>query len=255
MSSIFKSYLKAVKKQNGYRATWMPNISISVGSVGVLEQGRFTPMSHLNLMGVKFEETVSDEIDFSFFTENMVDIHKKASGQLPDGFKVLGEADAGIAIDFKKEHGIVFELSGAKIHTLKDVISLRNDLKKMRKEGKWQRNWVLATEVVRAEKGTIMLSRVSDFHFEAKANADLGIENLKLTEANLEFVTDVDKEKLIYVKAENGISPLFNVMGFKLLGRFATMGAEKIDEEVNEVEEDVSSIPITDDEIDAITDY
>src|SRR5271157_5257792 len=67
--AIFRSYLRSIGERLGYLPTWPPDSIYEPGQVGILSDGVFVPVSHINAMGVQIQpRTISSPTHVTVFT-------------------------------------------------------------------------------------------------------------------------------------------------------------------------------------------
>lgn len=255
--SVFKSYTKAMHKEYGTRATWLPGTKISIGDVGVLHDGKFVPQSSLKDLGIDFEVIEEFPMDYDYVSSQGVNIHKKLAGQAaPVQTSALGQADAGLVVEFKKEGAIVFSAKNGRKYRLKNSLQIGMEIEKRYEAGQWKKEWLIVSEVIIADNGTILISQSSNVNVELKAKGQLGAGDLKLSNLDLDFASQVDASKAITVKADQGLTPLYNLSGIRAgwfsKGKFVPKSADGRPPEGAEPADVFNTIPLTEDEVEGL---
>ena len=213
--SIERIYTDELAKEFGYYATWMPGVPVKLGQIGVLDKNVFTPVSSLENFKVRFgimrDRTKND---FKYSSAGAVTISQKLSGEAAKGTK-LGKADAGIIIEFNKNNAIYFRAVGTSNDYIADKLTLGKTILDLYKKGEWKKEWVIITQIVDADKATILISKEKGAKMEFKAKADLKAAELDI--ANVDFSSENSFSTSLSFKivAKAGINPLFKVMGIK----------------------------------------
>lgn len=133
---------------------------------------------------------------------------KIAGHPVPKGCNFLGEADAGIVLDFKRENSIYFNVKGSRRYEIDRQIDLRNKIIKMFEDNDWKEEWVVVTEIVKVDSATILISSNKKTHVEFKAKESSTIGNM-----DIESEASNAKDMHIKLIAEKTITPLFKLMG------------------------------------------
>lgn len=213
--SIERIYTDELAKNFGYYATWMPGVPIRLGQIGTLDKNVFTPVSSLDNFKIRFgimrDRTKND---FKYSSEGAVTITQKLKGEAAKGTK-LGEADAGIIIEFNKSNAIYFRAVGSSNHYIADKINLGRTILELYKKGEWKKEWVIITQIVDADSATILISKEKGAKLEVKAKADLKPAELDITNVDLASGIEYSNALSFKIVAKAGINPLFKVMGIK----------------------------------------
>jgi hypothetical protein len=191
--------------------TWLPGAPIDLGSVGLIEDGVFRPITTLKNLGIPFDKIIDkdkDSIDYS--SSSGVSITFKAAGETNSKFKALTDASAGALIEFSRSGAIVLQLRGVANHRIADQPKLYKELLRsvvIGDEDKWQRDWVVITEVVQTDQATIIISDSSNSKLELKASGSVAPMSLVDVSGNLSVAGESQvSTKLI---ANSGLTPLY----------------------------------------------
>lgn len=215
--SAFKKYLKEVKKQFAYRATWLPGEVLQVGDIGIIKNAKFFRQTNLANMGIEFELKESDNpTDYEFMSEGDVKVTMKLAGKAPTvPGSVLGVADAGVTVQFNKKNAILFEVKQATQSKIDDIPSIGRQIEQLFEDGDWKKEYVVITELVKGKEGTVLISRSSNLVLDFKAKGEVGAGKVKVSDAGVELLTTVSKKQGVVVKNDTGITPLYSIMGIK----------------------------------------
>lgn len=222
MAAPSKFYLKHISSKIDYRATWLPAVPLKLGMIGVLSNGVFDVRSSLEEEG--FTPNVLKDLtpgDIDYTSHDSVDIGIKLAGKAPVAGSVLTEGEAGIVLDFHSENAVVFQAKDMLNHQITNMGAMQKDIIQKYKDEAWPKDWVIITQLVEATSATIIISNSSNNKLELKASANVGTQNLTLTDASLGLSVAKETGSSIKVIAQNGITPLYRVMGFRhpLFGR------------------------------------
>ena len=212
MKATVKRYTDELHRQFHYYATWLPTSPVELGSIGTFDNNEFTRTSHLHDRGIEYETyDTPGKSDLDYSSEGGVTISPKFSGKVPAAGSVLSQVDAGFTVNFSKKNAIVFRAKGTVCTSIKDQVKLGRDIKKKYEEGKWDKRWVVITELVKADSATILISSSVDGKVELKANANVGAKKLDIADVSLELGIAFEKNIETKIVAEQGITPLFKV--------------------------------------------
>jgi hypothetical protein len=156
VASAMRVYTKQMHRRFGYFATWLPGVPLRLGDVGIMKRNVFEKRTTLKNLLVDFdpyEDQTPTDLEFSYGSGT--DVAFKASGSaVPSGCQSLAEAEAGFIVEFSSQKGFVFRANGVKHNAIADQLALRNAIIKLYKEGKWDKNYVVITDIALAESGT-----------------------------------------------------------------------------------------------------
>ena len=216
MSSAQKQYTDEMKKKFGYYATWHPGVPIKLGDVGTFTGNVFTRLSNLEDLGIPVEireDTTKTSLEHN--SQGSVSVTTKLSGTIAPQGSVLTDLEAGIIIEFSKENSTLFKANNTTSPSIRDTIKLGNLVIKMYTEGKWNKNWVVVTELVEAESTTVIISNTNNGKIELKANANVGAPSLDIADAAFDFAPQFTRGLETTIISNEGLTPLFKVMGMK----------------------------------------
>ncbi len=211
-----RKYTRELKQQFDYFATWLPGTPIALGDIGVFRKNQFTKISNLSDFGIKFEiEPDETKSDIEHSSKGAVSITTKASGATAPQGSTLGNVDAGITVEFSKENAILFKANGTTSPSIKDQISLGQKILTLYKEGKWDKDWAIITEIVNAESATILISNSSKGKIELKAKGKIEAAKLDIADAKLHFELTFSKDLSTKIIAKESLTPLFKASKVK----------------------------------------
>ena len=173
--SIAGQYMNEMHEEFHYYATWEPGTPLSIGDVGVLNHNEFNREANLDDLNIKYQVLRDPSSNpLRYVSKGNTSIMTKIAGEanIP-GVKGLKVADAGVVINFKKEKGVAFEALGVTHQTIKNIIALKQDIINAYKEKKWQKEWVVITDLISAKSATVLISKAADASVELHAKADV----------------------------------------------------------------------------------
>jgi len=216
MSSLSKLYLSHMNAQTKYRATWDPTKQLKIGYIGKLEQGVLSIYSSLDKEGIPLEVATdfSDAV-MDYTSHDSVTITTKLSGSVPTVGSLFAASDMGFVFRFKNKEGIVFQTNNHKVHQLVNLAAIEDMVLDKYKNGNWDKDWVIITELIEAGNATIIISNSSNGTLELKVNADTVTDKLSLTNASLALSVIREEGSTLKYIAQDGLTPLYRVMGIQ----------------------------------------
>ncbi|MDO7173713.1 hypothetical protein [Mariniflexile sp. AS56] len=205
-----------MKKKFGYYATWNPGVPLKLGDIGTLNNNVFTRLAGLSDRGIDFEVRTDDtKTPLEHSSQGSVSVTTKLSGTVAPQGSSLANLDVGIIAELSKENSTLFKANNTTSPSIKDNIKLGEQILNLYREGKWNKNWVIITELVEAETVTVIISNNSNSKIELKANANIEAPTIDIADADFKFSTQFSKELETKIISAEELTPLFKVMGMK----------------------------------------
>lgn len=213
-----KKYTRELYRQFKYLAAWLPGTPFALGDIGILKGREFTKIGNLKDEKFKIDFDIEKDTtpaDINHSSKGAVTISIKAAGSASPSGSTLTQADAGVTVEFSKENAILFKAKGTLNNTIKNQIKLGDQILELYKEGKWDKDYVVITELVEAKSSTIMISSEKTGKIELKANGQAGNNAIDIADASLGFSTTFSKGLSTEIIAESGLTPLFKASKVK----------------------------------------
>lgn len=213
--SVSELYTREMKDNLNYNATWLPNVHLSVGDVGVLEGSEFKYRTTLEFLGIPFAVTEKGgQASYRHTSAGRVKRELKLEGKAPTLGSALTEADAGVSFAFTGESAIVFVADKCTVRMIADQEPLKSAILAAYGNGKWKKDYVVVSELVEAAATTIIVAQGSGGQFELRAKAGL-IPSIDAINASGNFAVVREEQIGFQCLAEEGMTPLFRALGVK----------------------------------------
>lgn len=213
--STNEKYTRDLKDNLNYTATWLPNVKLSLGDVGVLSGYEFTYRTNLKNLGIPFAESPHGAgATYSYMTSGAVSRYLKVAGSAPVLGSVFTNADAGITFDFGQEHAVVFLATDCAVRLIADQEPLKKAILAAYEAGRWERDYVVVTELVSAGSTSIIISEGSKGRYELKAKAGL-VPTFEAMNVEGNFSLAHDSQIGFNLLAASGMTPLFRCLGLR----------------------------------------
>jgi hypothetical protein len=216
MASAQEQYTDEMKDRFGYYAAWNPGTPFALGDIGVLRDNLFTRLSNVSELGFTFdirEDPTKTPLEHS--SRGSVSVTTKLSGALAPQGSALTDADAGIIVEFSRENATLFKANNTTSPSILDAIKLGDQIIERYRQGRWNKKWVVITELVMAESATIIISNSANGKIELKANADVHVPSIDIADAALNFSTQFSRGLETKIISQEHLTPLFKLMGMK----------------------------------------
>jgi hypothetical protein len=213
MVSAARQYTSELSAQLRFLATWPPGVPIGLGMVGTIDDDYvFSPVTSLARLGAKFEESsiAGAGERFSFASAGAVDFSFKAAGATSDLIPSVPQAEAGLGISFKREHATVFQASGISYTRIEDQVDLKNSVIALIKSGRWDRDWVIVTNLVHADSTTAIVSRSGNATAQVALSADAAAGGIELLRAEFKPRMVASSELDLWIVGSGHMTPLFH---------------------------------------------
>ena len=232
-----KSYLKEISKTspNKMRANWELGIKLKLGDVGKMENGVFVPYTSLEKKGIIIEDRKgkrkSGKLDLSSEKGIKIHTHAKLKG---DAEVIELNGELAYQIEFTKANTFVFRAEGIKTDIIINHEEIEEQILKLYKEKKWNKDYVIVTSVTSAESITILLSGESGVTTSLSASGKFNLSQMDIANASIGFGVSSTKKLAIELVGEKETTPLYKVRGLvdPLLGvpELESMGAKALEE-------------------------
>lgn len=190
-TKMSSTYTKEIRDHLKYCATWFPNLEVRLGDVVILADHTYRRVASADEFGIQFltrkskgkgllEHVSTGQVKINFFGS--------ASG--PKAVAAEVDLRAGLEVKFTTANAILFQAGSCTALEIENLKSVGDRVLDLYKKGKWREDYVLVTEVVRAERTTVLISSAADATavFTAKADAELGPTSFIDVNTGLELV-------------------------------------------------------------------
>jgi len=178
-------YSKEFYKLYGKHAIMDPD-TVKLGDI--INYKTFEVVGSLNDIGIDFTEKVKSDIPDA---EPIYESKNIVKGDLSAGL----EGVAKFALKFNSDHSLYLSTKGSKIVGIAEDHIGENSLgeqiinlyDKDKKKSKWDKDWIVVTEVEYAKKALIILSNGKNAQIELKAQSPIPISISEMINADLSF--------------------------------------------------------------------
>jgi len=186
---------------------------MSIGDIGVVNRGQFHHRTSLQKLGISFDTKESPHTDDLEYTSSEgVKITYKMAGEAPIAGSKLAQAEAGVAMEFSRGESMYFRLKGVHTTMIDDIRALEQAIRQRKTSGDWENQWVIVTEVKRADSATIFLSSSANGQIELRASGKVNAADIDLADTDLGLQISRRSDMGLAILAKKGITPLFKGM-------------------------------------------
>jgi hypothetical protein len=207
-------YINELRARFGYTPTWLPNTPVRLGDVGVLSSNGYERLRSLADFGISFHSRDSiSSGSLEYISASEVSVMVKQEGQLPVGTSSLAQADGGITVIFGGTGAVLFQAAGCSISSIEDQHLLSDRLLALHAEGRWNIDYVVVTELVQAERTSVLISSANFAAAEFKVNGSFLSASLVSANTDLKLIRSHNIGTQIVM--EGGLTPLFKAKGIR----------------------------------------
>ncbi len=203
---------------NKYFANWLPIEPVKIGDIGYLEGKMFIHQLNISdlgysLSGIEVKNNIVDQ-NLSYKSKFQIENNISAKAQLA-GVKTQ------FKLSFEDKNAVYIKTSGCILRRYSNKKELGDFVKKCFKEGKWEKDWVIVTDVVESANTTIIVSEDSGTNITFSVDATTtNITDELMADASLKVVASQNIGYSLVQK--NNITPFFILSRLKF--SFRNMG-------------------------------
>ncbi len=219
MSRIANLYADEVKKHfKVLYANWEPGAPIELGDYGIMDGSIFIPMGKLKNDFPEFNENIiqvspdpsKDQKEFK--SERGVEVNLATKGSINSvGTKLV---KAALEIKFSKKNSIFFNAAECTTTRISNKAKIGEILKQLLKTEKWQKEYCVVTDIVKAGKTVIAISQSNNSGISFEADSPT-IEKINLADASIEFNLTSEKSIGYKLNAREGLDILIGLCKIK----------------------------------------
>lgn len=208
---MYETYLRETSDNLGYLATWIPTEQLEVGTVGVLKDGRFHRETTLASLGVTAAVAPPGTSmgHLKHYSAGQVSVSFKTAGEQPVKGSELSIEEAGFTVEFGCENSIVFEAVGCKHERVVDVNDIGNQILQRVDAKLWRLDFIVVTEIIRADSATVLISNNSQARFEATIHGAIGTGMASIGDAKLGVTMKRSRSIGTELVAKANLTPLY----------------------------------------------
>lgn len=205
-------YTKEIYSALNYSATWLPNVMVQPGDVGVMRGHEYRRVATLKDFGIAI--TVRESVGLARIehtTAGAVSID--LGGQVNTPPRVAPLAKGNLRVAFSKADAVLFQASNCHEHSIADQHALGEAVLRCHDAEDWPEDYIVVTEVISAGLTTILISSGSEAQaeFSAAGAMDLGMTSLVDAKAGLQLTHA--RNIGTQILAEKNLTPLFRACG------------------------------------------
>lgn len=232
-------YNKALHKHANFYAAWFPLAApFRIGDYGLIRDGVFEKIGHLDEFGVAFQtEAGTQAPSLDFMSEGTRSIAFVGGAELPASALPIGEAEAKLTFNFDRKNSFVVKAEQIQMTRMANIRQVAEALAQLRREKKYSHRWRVVSTVYTAHKCLVLMSTESGtkVEFTGKASA---LKQLNVGNVELKPSFNVSSDAILKSVGESGVLGLGLFKLRQLLGGFEVLSEGTPRPEESEIEED-----------------
>lgn len=222
MSGLASSYEKAIKKELGAHAAWLPvTNTLKVGDFGYFESGVFRSVGNLKdkYPDIAMDISPGPPTKLNFTTEGTRASKIGLGGNTTDSFAALGDVEASLKYEFSKQNSLVLKIDKVEVNQLQNIDDVALALAA---KSNWRKKYKVVSATYTGKNCLIICAREANSDFTINASAHI-LSEIEGGKAEGDFKTSSSNASTYDSIGESGIVAirLFKLNFFnktKLLG-------------------------------------
>lgn len=212
--SPMQTYLRGIRKKFGYFPAWPPLSPYALGNVGRIVDNQFQYLTTLQQLGIEFDAVTGEKGDhLSHTSGRSVSVQIKSAGETLQGTS-LPTASAGALVELSSTGAFVFQALGPTVYRIADQYKLTEQILakfrlQVRGKRQWEEDWCIITEVIKAEKLTVLISESGSAKVELSASGPIPAGPVPLASAGVALSVTRKVGEVTDAVAEGDLTPLF----------------------------------------------
>ncbi|MDZ4800187.1 MAG: lipase family protein [Bryobacteraceae bacterium] len=202
-------YCKQLREALRRHANFPPNRPVSLGDYGVIQDNVFERLGHIKEFGLTVETLVGvGESDFQFQSQGSVDFELIAKGDIQPGG--IPAVKAGLALKFSREQASFFAVAGCTVQSMGNIRQLEGSLIDLLRDGRWEADFYVVTEVNLAAKTTLIISATRDSEVRLEASSP-ALETIEMGDASLNLGIKKSRNASFQIATKGGQIPMMQL--------------------------------------------
>ncbi|MBG6166879.1 hypothetical protein IWQ54_006581 [Labrenzia sp. EL_195] len=216
MPELHRNYFREIKDAFGLIPTWLPDPSVQIGDIGILQSGEFKRLRPLSVEGVECTtNTHEDSAAIEHRSKGTRGISISAHGNTGATVSPLADLKSKLKIEFCKEGAVFLLASGCSTVEVDDKQVLFNHVKQKLEFDDWPRNQVIVTKIKRCKLLVLLISASSEGQAELEMSLDMKLSNGEIADVKAmpQLLSSSALQTKIVTNSETTL--MFEVIGAK----------------------------------------
>jgi hypothetical protein len=196
-------YLEELRSDLALYPTWLPTDPIELGAFGTLKRGKLHVDGRLGDLGIDVIATTSETSDAPIRKSRGVRF--RATSQA-NATSALVDASLGVTLEMERDHAWVFAARGITTVEIKNIAAVRDAVLEAQKDGRWQREWLLVTELRRVQTLNVMIARSRATRARVVAKGTVAAADVLLAD---DVTVQRDSDDLFTIENHAAATPLY----------------------------------------------
>ena len=208
-SDICNIYTKNIHENfKTYYANWEPGEPKKLGDYGLLLRNQFYYIGNISQLGIKFKiKEDKSATHKTYSSRNTKIVYGDAGRSNKPGIPLRRKAN--VQINFGSENGIYFNASKCINNMIQNKVALGEIIIKKFEKNEWNENWVIITDIVKADATTLIISNSKDSAITLEARSK--VPHINLADARIKLNVKTEKDVAYRVVSQDGLIPLIGL--------------------------------------------
>jgi hypothetical protein len=217
MPELVDLYSKGIKRKlKNYWAAWLPGTRFAIGDIGTLNGYLFEKVGTLGQLGLKYyEQEDADPSPLDISSEFDVTVSLKAVGETDSSFANIAVAEAGLKVEFGTQGAFILQAPEMFASEVGDRLNLQLQIIDAFRRGKWEKDWLVITYLLKAPSATVLISKSSNSSLELAIKAYLSGTVAALGAADAGISIRYKKGDTVNMIGGKNVTPLFQLSRLK----------------------------------------
>ena len=221
--NLGKLYLSDVKKSLSRWGSWEPTTKYALGDIGLLIndnefdiQGKYLELDSNQKLSIE-SELAADVIEaISYSSSEGTSLKFGVKAELDPNLPSTPKGKSEAKLEFDKEGAFYFVINNCCTYRIKNMHSLEQQVLDLYAKKVWDKNWVIVTQIMQAEKGSFYISQSKKSSMTFAIEGDLKTQVIDFGDASANFSLSSQTGKILILKDGTNFTPMFKLAKLKL---------------------------------------
>jgi hypothetical protein len=235
---LAEEYNQALHRHANFYAAWFPVVApFRVGDYGLVRDGVFEKIGHLDEFGVSFQTEPGSTASLDFMSEGTRAIAFAGGGEVPVAALATMDVEAKLTFSFERENSFVVKAGQIQMTRMSNIRQVADALAALRRQKRFSHKWRVVSATYSGERCVVLMSSEAGTKVEFSGKAGL-LKQLNLGNVELKPSMSVSSDAVLKTVGESGVLGL-GLFKLKQFGSgLEVLASREMTDEEREVEED-----------------
>lgn len=208
MAKVWQRYTKDIYAGMRYLPSWPPSARAEVGDVGILKRGTLERQMSIGDLGLPMTTIDGAMVGTRGWASSkavVVSPGVAAAAPVHPGLSAAAE----LKVRFEGKHEILLRVERSRERSLDRLDLLKRELLRLHDEGRWERDWILVTKTIRAQRQIALIANRKGASADLRLSGGLAQDAGGLATVGGEL-TVASSSEMAYSETEaEGTTPLY----------------------------------------------